>query len=230
MPAEEGARRKEKRGPPPVAAHLLRRLGSHRVHDICVGCGPSDEPPCSSWPLSRPAGRPPGAAQPAHQTDLPLSDQAGRRSQSRIRAGGGSLRPSAADEWKGRRKAPRREDRGAIPSPQLLRCLPVGGDEGAVSFIFIESTAHLPRCGMDERSIGLLRTVGPLVRMLLEDSRCRGAWHLSWAPLLQRTQSLSWRTRLLNRRARLLSWRTRPLSWRTRPLSGRTPLLHARTR
>jgi len=61
------------------------------------------------------------------------------------------------------------EDGGQVAGPQELRRLPVSGDEGPMSFI--ERAADPPRGGVDERSVRLLRTVGPLVRLLLEDRR-----------------------------------------------------------
>ena len=111
----------------------------------------------------------PRAAQPAHQTDLPLSDVIGRGGDLKAEFGrsGGGGRSSAADERQSRRKATRWEDRGPVSSPQLLRRLSVGGDEGAVSFT--ESETDLPRRGVDERSVRLLRAVGPLVLVLLEN-------------------------------------------------------------
>jgi hypothetical protein len=166
LPGREGARGREKRTslsrwplpdfsarPPPCSRHR-RHLWPYRW---------SYRPLLSRSPALTVAPRP---AQPAHQADLPL--RPGRTAISKRNSGGDSdRRLSAADEWQSRRKAPRREDRGAIPSTQLLRGLPVGGDEGAVAFI--ESEANLPRRGVDEGRVGLLRAVGPLMGMLLEN-------------------------------------------------------------
>src|SRR6185369_4215181 len=122
----------------------------------------------SPEPLPHPPGRPENRS--THPRDTPPPHRPDRTEISRRNSGrGGGRRSSAADKRQGRRKAPRREDHGAVAGPQPVRRLPVGGDEGSVSFI--ELVADLPRGGMDEGRIGLLRAVGPLVGMLLEDRR-----------------------------------------------------------
>ena len=129
-----------------------------------------DGPPAGLEPLPYPGSHPePRSTRPPDRPP-PLRPDRTAIAQ-RNSGGGGSRRSSADDERQGRRKATRREDHSAVPSPQLLRRLPVGGDESTVAFV--ELAPNLPRGSVNEGCVRMFSPSPPFARRLPLRSRGR---------------------------------------------------------